>query len=166
LAPVWLDCSLPALSPRQVRRRVAYRYQHPQSRHLLRFWPARRFAVDFAAAAGVRLNDAGINGKTFIASQPCLHAPDPHVFEQAAEQRALAKRASVAVLGKRRMIRGRGFKAQSAKPAVREIEVHLLAKPPLGPDAVAIADERHSDHQFRVHRGFEWPARFKARHSR
>ena len=74
-----------------------------------------------------RRNDAGINGKTFIASQPCLHAPDPHVFEQAAEQRALAKRASVAVLGKRRMIRGRGFKAQSAKPAVREIEVHLSA---------------------------------------
>ena len=70
-----------------------------------------------------------------IKMEPCLHAPDHHVFEQAAEQRALAKRASVAVLGKRRMIRGRGFKAQSAKPAVREIEVHLLAKPPLGPVA-------------------------------
>jgi hypothetical protein len=45
------------------------------------------------------------------------------------------------------------LEAQSAKPAVREIEVHLLAKPPLRPDAVAIANEQHADHQLGINRG-------------
>jgi hypothetical protein len=31
--------------------------------------------------------------------------------------------------------------------------VNLVAKPPLGPDAHAVADDQHSDHQLRINRG-------------
>jgi hypothetical protein len=37
----------------------------------------------------------------------------------------------------------------------RQIEVNLLAQPPLRPDAEAITDEQHPDHQFGIDR---WPA--------
>jgi len=37
---------------------------------------------------------------------------------------------------------------QSAVTTVREIEMHLLAKSSFGPNAAAIADEQHADHQF------------------
>src|SRR5215469_6947183 len=42
---------------------------------------------------------------------------------------------------------------QSAKPAVRQIEVRLFAQSPLGSYAVAIADQQHPDHQLRIDRG-------------
>ena len=31
--------------------------------------------------------------------------------------------------------------------------MNLFAKPPLGPDAHAVADDQHADHQLRVNRG-------------
>ena len=42
--------------------------------------------------------------------------------------------------------------AQSTKPAVRQIEVHLFAQPPLRADAKAVADDQHADHQLRINR--------------
>jgi hypothetical protein len=42
--------------------------------------------------------------------------------------------------------------ARLKKPAIRQIEVNLVAKPPLGPDAHAVADDQHSDHQLRINR--------------
>ena len=51
------------------------------------------------------------------------------------------------------MFRDSTFEAQSAKPAVGEIEMNLLTQSSLGPDAIAVADQQHSDHQFRINRG-------------
>jgi hypothetical protein len=42
---------------------------------------------------------------------------------------------------------------EPAEPAICQIEMNLLAEPPLGPDANAVADDQHSDHQLRVNRG-------------
>ena len=43
--------------------------------------------------------------------------------------------------------------ARLKKPAVGEVQVDLLAQPPLGANAKAIADDQHPDHQLRVNRG-------------
>jgi hypothetical protein len=47
--------------------------------------------------------------------------------------------------------------ARLKKPAVRQIEVDLVAEPPLGPDAHTVADHQHSDGQLRVNRGSSNP---------
>ena len=41
------------------------------------------------------------------------------------------------------------FKTQSAEPAISQIELNLLAQAPFRTNAVAVADDQHSDHQFR-----------------
>ena len=79
------------------------------------------------------------------------HAQPHHVLEQSSKQARLAEPA-VAVLGKRRMIRDLAFEPQSAEPPVRQIEMHLLAQPPLGSDATAVADEQHAYHQLGINR--------------
>ncbi len=42
---------------------------------------------------------------------------------------------------------------EAAEPAIRQIEVNLLAQPPLGADAEAVAHDQHPDHQFGIDRG-------------
>ena len=42
---------------------------------------------------------------------------------------------------------------EPAEPAVRQVEVNLLAQPPLGADAEAVADDQHPDHQLGIDRG-------------
>ena len=56
-----------------------------------------------------------------------------------AEGIALAK-APVPVLGEGGVIGHLAFQAQPAEPAIRQVQVHLLAQPPLGADAEAVAD--------------------------
>jgi len=48
------------------------------------------------------------------------------------------------VLGKGRMIRHRISQAELAKLPVSQIDMHLFAKSPLGPDAHAIAKQKHT----------------------
>jgi hypothetical protein len=50
------------------------------------------------------------------------------------------------VLRKRRMIGDSTFKAQTAEPAIGEIEMHLLAQAPIGAHAEQITDEKHPEH--------------------
>ena len=38
------------------------------------------------------------------------------------------------------------------KPAIRQIEVDLVAQPPFGANAEAVADNEHPDHQLRIDR--------------
>ena len=57
------------------------------------------------------------------------------------------------------MIRDGTLEPKPAETAVGEIEMHLLAQPPIGTDAKAIADQKHPDHQLRVDR---WPPRLAA----
>ena len=41
---------------------------------------------------------------------------------------------------------------EPTKPPVGEVQVHLLAQPPLGADAKAVAHDQHADHQLWIDR--------------
>ncbi|KJU80114.1 hypothetical protein N619_06380 [Ectopseudomonas oleovorans] len=45
------------------------------------------------------------------------------------------------------------FQTQPAEPAIGQVQVHLFAQLPLGTNAIAVADDQHAHHQFRVNRG-------------
>ncbi len=51
------------------------------------------------------------------------------------------------------MIRHLAVQVEPAKPSVREVEMDLLAEPALGPDAEAVADDQHPDHELGIGRG-------------
>ena len=68
-----------------------------------------------------------------------------------AEGVALAE-ATMAVLGEGRVIGHRGFEVEPAEPAIRQVQMNLVAQPALGADAEAVADDQHADHQLRVDR--------------
>ena len=51
------------------------------------------------------------------------------------------------------MIGNRAFKTKATEPAIGEIEMNFLAQSPLRPDAEAVTDQQHPDHQFGVDRG-------------
>lgn len=102
-------------------------------------------------AVGVGLDHRRVDGKAFAANQTFGDAARDRLLEQAAQKVAVAE-AAVPVLGEGRMVRHRAVQAEPAKPAVRQVEVHLVAQPPLRPDAHAIADDQHPDHQLRVDR--------------
>jgi len=50
------------------------------------------------------------------------------------------------------MIRDPVAQIEAAKPAIREVQMHLFAEPPLRPDAKAVADQQHPDQQFGINR--------------
>ena len=49
----------------------------------------------------------------------------------------------MAIDRERRVIGHLVVKIEATKPAVRKVKVDLFAQPPLGADAVAIADDQH-----------------------
>lgn len=51
------------------------------------------------------------------------------------------------------MLRHCILQTQAAEPAIGEVQVHLLAQPPLRPDPEAVADDEHPDHELWVDRG-------------
>src|SRR6266568_3700644 len=59
----------------------------------------------------------------------------------------------MAGLGEGRMVGNAAFQSQPAKPAVCQVEIDLLAQPPLGADAEAVTHDQYADHQFRIDRG-------------
>ena len=59
----------------------------------------------------------------------------------------------MAIDRERRVIGHLVVKIEATKPAVRKVKVDLLAQPPLGADAVAIADNQHPDHKLGIDRG-------------
>jgi hypothetical protein len=56
------------------------------------------------------------------------------------------------VFGEGRVVRHLAVEPEPAKPAISEVEVDLVAQPPLRPDAEAIAKDQHADHQLRINR--------------
>ena len=105
-----------------------------------------------ALLIGVGGDQAGIDGKSIGADQPFGHAALDDGFEQMAQDIALAK-APVPVLGKGRMVGNLAIETEPAEPAIGEIEMNFLAQAPLRPNAHAIADDQHPDHQLRIDRG-------------
>jgi hypothetical protein len=73
-------------------------------------------------------------------------------LEDLPQEIALAE-TPVPVLREAGMIRHGIVQIETAEPPVSQIERHLLAQPPFGPDAVAIADDEHADHQLGIDRG-------------
>jgi hypothetical protein len=103
----------------------------------------------------IRFDQAGVDREPLAADEPLRDAPAHRRLEDVAEQVAVPE-PSVPVLGEGRMVRNPIRQVQAAEPAVRQIEVDLLAKPSLRADAEAVANEQHPDHQLRIDRG---PAR-------
>ncbi|KRR08796.1 hypothetical protein CP49_29730 [Bradyrhizobium valentinum] len=50
------------------------------------------------------------------------------------------------------MIRHRAIQTEPAEPPVSQIEVDLIAQPPLQSDAEAVTEQEHPDHQFGIDR--------------
>ena len=129
-----------------------------QHRKILIDGPAHRLgrqalvARHAALTVGVSPDQTGIHGKAFAADQAFGDAAADHRLEQLAQQIAVAE-AAMPVLREGRVVRHVTVEAETAEPPIRQIEVHLLAEPPLRANAAAIADEQHAYQQFRVDRG-------------
>ena len=50
------------------------------------------------------------------------------------------------------MIRNLVFKAETTEPSIGKVEVNLLTQSALGTDRIAVTNQQHSDHQFRINR--------------
>src|SRR6202042_2960127 len=96
-------------------------------------------------------DDTGVDREGLASHDPFFHAAPHHGLEQLAKEIARAK-TTVAVLGERRMIGDVAVEPQATEPAVRQIEVDLVAQPPFGANAEAVADNEHPDHQLRIDR--------------
>ncbi len=51
------------------------------------------------------------------------------------------------------MVRYRILQAKTTEPAIGQVQMHFLAQAAFRTDAVAVADDQHPDHQFRIDRG-------------
>ncbi len=67
------------------------------------------------------------------------------------QQIALAE-AAVPVLREGRVVGNSAVEPEPAEPAIGEVQMHLLAEPPLRADAEAVADDQHPDHQLGIDR--------------
>src|SRR5262245_19265225 len=82
-------------------------------------------------------------------TRPRVHARPHRRFKHMAQDVAIAE-APVAIDRKRRVIRHLLVKIEPAKPSVREMQLDLLAQPSLKPNAVAVADEQHPEHELGI----------------
>ncbi|MCY1533154.1 hypothetical protein D9M68_684670 [compost metagenome] len=76
--------------------------------------------------AGIRLDDAGVDGEACTLDQAGRHAAPQHLIEQPAEQAAVTE-AAVAILRKGRVIGDFILQSQPAEPTVGQVEVHFFA---------------------------------------
>jgi hypothetical protein len=100
----------------------------------------------------VRLDQAGVDRERLATNQTDRNAADHHALEHASEYLALAE-ALVPGAREDRVVRDLVLNAQTTEPAVRQIDLNLGTDPSLRPDRKHVADQQHSDHQFRVDRG-------------
>src|ERR1700733_5351435 len=113
--------------------------REPRSLDLLRLPLA---AWNRALLVCVRSDKTRVDRKSVGADQTLRQAPWNDGLEKAAQHVALAK-APVSVLRERRVIGDSAVQSESAEPAIGEIEVNLVAKATLGPDAHAVANDQH-----------------------
>ena len=48
------------------------------------------------------------------------------------------------------MVGDRIFEAETTEPTIGQVQMDFFTQPSLRPDAVAIADQQHPDHQLRI----------------
>ena len=104
-----------------------------------------------ALLVGVRLHVAAIHHDMVGAGEPGTESPLDDALEQLAHQPALAE-AAVPVLGEGRVVRHPPIEPEATEPAIREVRIDVLAKPPLGAHAVELAHQQHPQQQLRIDR--------------
>src|SRR5207302_722322 len=72
-------------------------------------------------------------------------------LEQTPQQIAITE-AAMPVLREGRMVGYIAVEPKTAEPAVRQIEVNLIAQSPLRADAEAVTHDQHPDHQLGINR--------------
>src|SRR6476620_10979499 len=108
--------------------------------------PGRR-----ALLVGIGSNQAGIDRKGSPVDQPLGDAAPDHGLEQPSQQIAVTE-APMPILGERRVVRHLAIEPEPTEPAVGEVQVNLLAQPPFGTNAVAVANQQHPDQKFGINR--------------
>ena len=105
-----------------------------------------------ALIVSVGPDQAGVDREALSPDQALLDAAPDGGLKQLAQEVAVAE-APVPVLGKGGVVGHVALEPEPADPAAGEVQVHLLAQPPLQADAAAAANDQHADHQFRIDRG-------------
>lgn len=95
----------------------------------VRSWIEILCRLDTTLAMG-GYDQAAIDGKALAADETLRHTAAEHVLEQLAEDVAFPEPA-MTVLRKCRVVGHLAIQAEPAEPAVRQVEVDLLAEPPL-----------------------------------
>jgi len=104
-----------------------------------------------ALLVGIGFDQAGVDGEPVPTNQPFHHAAPDHRLEHLAQQVAVAE-AAMPVLGEGRVVRHVAVEAEPTEPAIGQVQMHFLAESPFRPDAEAIANDQHPDHQFGIDR--------------
>ena len=102
-------------------------------------------------AAGIGLQHACVNSEALAFDQAKHHRGANDLLEDMTQDVTLAE-ATEAIDGERRVMRDWIVEIESAKPPVGQVEVDLLTQPPFRSNAVAVPDDEHPDHEFRVDR--------------
>src|SRR4029077_13583515 len=83
--------------------------------------------------------------------QTGIHAHPHHRLEQLSKGIAVAEPA-VTIDREGRVIRHFVVEIEAAEPAIGEMKLDILAQLALEPDAVAVPDDQHPQHQLRINR--------------
>jgi hypothetical protein len=102
--------------------------------------------------SAIRLYDAGIDREALTLHQTSVHARPHNSLEYLPKGIALTE-AAMTIDRECRMIRDLVVEVEATEPAIGKVKLDLLAQAALGTDAVAVADDQHPDHEFRVDRG-------------
>jgi hypothetical protein len=102
-------------------------------------------------AAGIGLQHTGVDREALALDQPHRHRRPHHALEDVTQQITLAE-ATQTVLGKRRMVRNLVVEVELAEPPVGQMQLDFLTELALRADAIAVADDEHSDDQFGIDR--------------
>ena len=108
-------------------------------------------SFDPRETAGIGLDNAGTNGEPLTADQARRHAAADRLLEDLAQDAAVAE-AAVPVHRETRVVGNLVLKLQPAKPPIGQVEIDIFTKLTIKADRVAITDNQHSDHQFRINR--------------
>ena len=118
---------------------------------LLCIRPINLCALDPSEAASVGLDHAGVNGEALATHQTGFHAAAHHVLKHGAQNVTVAEPA-MAIDREGRVIGDSVLKAEPTKPAIGQVKFNLLTQSPFRADRIAVTNQQHADHQFRINR--------------
>ena len=105
-----------------------------------------------ALPTGIGLDHAGIHCGAFTAHQSGLDAPFQYLLKHKTECFSFPE-ASEAVFRESRVVRDLVFDAQTAKPAIGQVQFHFFAQTAFRADTQAVTDEQHANRQLQLDRG-------------